>query len=134
MTPEQIAELERLEREAAPAPWRAEADPPGGVWVEVMDARGEGVAGVDKCGAFFQETDARLITETRNALPSLLSSARDLAALRAAVEEQAKSCEGNAVAWRGKTSKPASEVYEEMGRVLRYILLPGGDADREGGR
>jgi hypothetical protein len=36
--------------------------------------------------------------------------------------EQATAWEGNAVAWKGKTSKSASEVYAELAATLRWII------------
>jgi predicted nuclease with TOPRIM domain len=42
--------------------------------------------------------------------------------LRARVTEQVESWERNAVAWRGKTSLAAADVYALCAGVLRYIL------------
>jgi hypothetical protein len=36
--------------------------------------------------------------------------------------EQATAWESNAVAWKGKTSKPASEVYAENAATLRWVI------------
>lgn len=69
-----LEELERLEREATPGPWRRDADYPQLV---------AGMASVPGGVPYFAPADAALIVAARNQLPALLA---ELRALRAVAE------------------------------------------------
>lgn len=126
MTPEQIAELERLEREATPGEWGVLIAPEShGRWYEVYADGPQRVAVLSRANS---DANGAFMTAARNALPSLLDSARDLASLRAAVEALAGE-------WERRNGEPCDDCcYAVIGSVVRDLraLLPGGDASKEG--
>ncbi len=80
---EQLAELERLEREATPGPWGCEAD---GDYEEIAELFGQAVRGDGKSSTVILSQccplpDAALIVAARNALPDLLAEVRRLRAI-----------------------------------------------------
>lgn len=78
ITEEQLAELERLEREATPGPWLVE-DKRG--WWRVRGPGGVAFDDGSACNEYNAECDADtrdLIVAARNALPQLLAEVRRL--------------------------------------------------------
>ena len=81
ITEEQLAELERLEREATPGPWLVE-DKRG--WWRVRGPGGVAFDDGSACNEYNAECDADtrdLIVAARNALPQLLAEVRRLRAV-----------------------------------------------------
>ena len=96
-----LDELERLEREATPGPWKADTEDVGDcvVWApEIKDGDGDssfvsniGRSRIGAVGVAFdhEADDCRLIAATRNALPDLLAELRTLRARVAEMERDA---------------------------------------------
>jgi HPt (histidine-containing phosphotransfer) domain-containing protein len=82
LTPKLLAELERLEKEGTPGPWRAY-----GQWVAEVTAHAVGdPEAPDTRILSGNEFDCDLTAAVRNALPALLAAARELHALKSALE------------------------------------------------
>jgi hypothetical protein len=125
MSPLDVAELERLEKEATPGPWKRDKDLD--VVTVARDERGKHrlVAGSYSC--FPDDADSAFIAASRNALPELI------AALKIAVEAL-KKLEGWEMVFRleapmsfpsgvrkqvsERVSSPASEALTEIRKLV----------------
>lgn len=80
LTDEQLAELERLEKEATPPPWRTESD--GHFWLisegEEPSPAQDDYLGIVASKIVGEKANADIIAAARNVLPALLDEVRRL--------------------------------------------------------
>lgn len=85
LTPEALAELERLERKAEAGPWRFILEDDAYAILHSAN-EGETIAFVPQDTSKLAKTHAALLVALRNAAPALIASARALAESRAECE------------------------------------------------
>src|SRR5690606_38182811 len=85
-----LDELERLKREATPAPWKIAITKfaSGDGWY-VVDAHGDFFAGANAPNPSTDEPNTRCVAASRNALPDLIAELRTLRARVAELERDA---------------------------------------------